>query len=191
MTTSRTLIALAAASLCAGAFAAPITYTFSGQASILGNDGSPGVQSYSLVVQADTAQIQDQGGGLLLVEPASHQFSLGGGPATTITNAGLYVAIDQTVGLAFGFDTGDWLIVGLGGGLATYGLDTDFGPYTVGAPVYDQTITLSLASGADWVITGLRDVTFTADLQTVPEPGSYALAGLALAGLALTRRRRA
>lgn len=185
------LAAIAAACLAATAGAAPITYTFNGVADVA-SEGNPTATTvdFSLVIQADTSGITDQGSGTYLINPATSNSFTFGATTSSLVNPGLYVGIDAS-NLTFGFDTGDWLFMGNGGGLASYLLDTDFGPYTVANPSYTGGVLLQLLGGTNLTIQGISQVSFSADLQDaqVPEPGSFALAGLALAGLALTRRR--
>jgi len=202
MKLSHCLSAIALACLPALGSAAPITYTFTGTAEVQ-SEGSTGSQlvDFSLVINAFTTGVYEFDSNVYINDAVSNVFTYGSNAATSLTNVGLYVGIEQLnapVGVTFGFaDDGDWLKMGISGapdsaGLDTYELDSNFGPYTVTSPAFTGGVPLYLASGGSLNFLNLTSATFTATLDNaVPEPGSFALAGLALAGLALTRRRKA
>lgn len=205
MKLSHCLSAIALACLPVLGSAAPITYTFSGTAAF--GEGQGDTRDFVLTISGNTNQAN-----FVDADPAEDYWIVdsgqpypNGGLAYSLTVGGnAYTFDDSIVGgiyvynfvsgvVGFGFaDQGDWLLLS-NSALAGYAMQQDFGPVGGSLAVDVQPI-LSL-QGADplnLTYTKLSNVTFTAALDNVvPEPGSFALAGLALAGLALTRRRKA
>lgn len=207
MKLSHCLSAIALACLPVLGSAAPITYTFSGTAAF-GEGPTSSTRDFVLTISGNT----DQANFVDAPDPAQDYWIVdsgqpypNGGLAYSLTVGGnAYTFDDSIVGgiyvynfvsgvVGFGFaDQGDWLLLS-NSALAGYAMQQDVGPVGGSLAVDAQSI-LSL-QGADplnLTYTKLTNVTFTAVLgNDVPEPGSFALAGLALAGLALTRRRKA
>jgi hypothetical protein len=187
------LAAIAAACLTTLAAAAPITYTFT--ATVTTNEGGGTVRDLVLAISGDTTNVDASDPNRAVIASGLSYALTIGGSAHTFNDAGLYVfnrLPDGVVG--FGFtNTLDWLLLDTVG-LESYTLQADAGPVG-GALLDDFQSGLGLGGPTLTQLTydSLSNVQFSAVVQDngVPEPGSFALAGLALAGLALTARRRA
>lgn len=186
------LAAVAAACLTAVAGAAPITYTFTGSVCI--GESCDTVQDLVLAISGDTGNVNaGDPNRAVITDGLSYALTIGG-TAHTFNDAGLYVfnrLPDGVVG--FGFtNTLDWLLLDTVG-LESYTLQTDVAPLG-GTLLDDFQSALGLGGGTltQLAYGSLSNVQFSAAVlpdNGVPEPGSFALAGLALAGLALSRRR--
>ena len=198
MLTRATVLAIAMAA--GAAQAAPITYTFTGTGS--GTAGGAAFSGpFSFVFNADTANIDATGAPFYRLNGIGGTFTEGAFSATltpTVTLVGTAdTAIPRINFFNATFDNG----LGMNDpSLASYTLDTSFGPLTVTAPgsassFLTPTFNASgdgfATSGGLVEITDNTALTFTAVLQAapVPEPAALGLLGAGCLALGAIRRR--
>ncbi len=199
MKLSHCLSAIALACLPVLGSAAPITYTFSGTATF--TEGGTSNLGIVLTVTGDTDDVSLEGtspNDYWYIDTPAYSLTVGG-EAYTFNDAatGALYLFNTTGGVVgFGFaNLLDWLLLDNAAELAGYNMKQDIGPVGGSLLATDPQqglLELQGTTARNLSYNALSNVTFTAALDNVvPEPGSFALAGLALAGLALTRRRKA
>lgn len=183
-----TLLVGGAASI---ASATPITFTYTGIASGAVGSSSFTGQAFTIVAQADTANITSwslAGGGPQLTHDSASLTVNGLGTFDILSATHTWRNSNSDFG-GFGLNLDVNLVNLFGAGLAGYGLDTSLGPIT-GASGGFQSVPFQTSGGSAYFDGGAAGgLGFTAVLaQAVPEPGSLALVAAALAGLLVRRR---
>jgi hypothetical protein len=169
------------------ASASPITYIYSGTGS--GSlDGNPFSTAFTITAQADTDNV---GGWCCSTYQNTHSSAsvalVGLGTFSFLAPTHTWLAPGCCMG--FGADLSlNYLtlfspaIVNVG-----YALDTAFGPVTSSASTQGQFVNIGTSGGA-LTLSQVSDVTFQAETSAVPEPSTYALMALGLAGIVAIRR---
>lgn len=178
------------------AYAGPITYLFSGLASGTNSQTAFSSAALTITINTDTANIGTSKFGSntpATTNLVAGSISLTGVGAGTFNDL-LYVfnnKINSTVG--FGSMSNSDLINVTNSvvGLNTYDLVSNFGPIAGDSLFFRQFSNVGWSLGS-LSITSFANGTFQASTGTnsVPEPASFALFGLALAAIAATRRRK-
>lgn len=185
---------LAAAALMGGlaAQASPITYTFAGMASgtFTPSGGSGTVfsnQAFQLTFVTDTSNIGVWFPGVLhMTTPATASISISTlGSGSVVTAMSVFANL-VTNRIGVGTLSGDWFHLQPTASLAGYGLVTDIGPLS-GATSFLTGSTVALDFGRV-SLSSLGSLSFQA--TAVPEPETWALMGVGLAGVVLLARRR-
>lgn len=188
----RLLAALAVALLMPfAASASPITYIYSG----VGDGSFNGVAfddaSFVITAQADTANIGPWCCSPLQNTHASATVAISGFAGTHSFLSATQTWMAPNCCMGFGFNLGNNLVTFFDPAIVSvgYGLATAFGPVTdFGAGTQGQFVNVGTSGGA-LTISSLSYATFQA--VAVPEPSTYALMALGLAGIGFAARRRA
>ena len=196
----RTILALAAMSLCfaGSAYAVPVTYTFSGNAGGYVNSVSdPFSGAFTFVVNGDTTAINTSGAPFFKLSNVNGTFTRGSFSAT-LTG----VTVESNANPAF--ENIDFynttFLNGLGmsdPALNGYNLSTSIGPITVTTLSPAGSFLTPTFAGGGFTTTGSDTVfftsndslTFTASTASVPEPSAVLLLGLGLVGIVIMRKR--
>jgi hypothetical protein len=191
MFSARSLLAAFLLGLMAtAAHAAQVTYTFTGVAS--GEMGGVAFSGEQMTVtfQADPANVASFMPGGFFVLPNTSAVTIGGGAAHAFVDDPYVFNVQDPNNGVIGFGTdqsGDLVDLDVGG-LPSYDLTTSLGPIggIASAGILGQFVNVPLSGAVSLTLTSLTDATFAA--VVVPEPGSLALAGLAV-GLSLVTAR--
>jgi hypothetical protein len=183
-----------------GAGAVPITYTETTTGT--GTLGSTAFTDSAVTVSfaGDTSGVVTLAPGVLLNPAGIASVTVAGLGTATFVGSGVATVDDQTLeGAGIGSEGGGPPSTGQGGppplilgtdapAFATYDLVSAVGPIT-GPATIDPGAAFPTTSGA-LVLTAAGNATFTASLagSAVPEPGSFAVLGASLVGLACWRR---
>lgn len=176
---------------CGAASAATITFT-----EVIANasgslDGTSFTsQTVTLVLTADTSGINNLGGGLF-TDPGIATVSVSGGGTDAFTDS-MDVFVNQLNNEAGISDVTTMLdVLGVhNAGFATYALNTSIGPLSGGTA--GNPGTSYATTGGTFQFTSPLNVdhpaSFTADIASLPEPGTLSLIGAGI-GLLMVRRR--
>jgi hypothetical protein len=189
---------------CSLAGATPISYTIAGSGS--GGIYTPGTenrsaplstfanQPFTLNLFSDTSLIQASSGGIYVVPAAQGDVTLGTVSSVPTFSAWIFEAPDFA-SLYFGLlESSINAVMNMeAAAFSSYDLSTTIGPFPVSAQANpEQRFNAVIPSAlGDIQFTALAGVTFAADPPTVtPEPVSFALLGLGMAGLGMWKRRQ-
>jgi PEP-CTERM motif len=187
----RLLVALATVLLLPfAASASPITYIYSGVGDGSFNGTAFDDASFTITATADTANIGVWSSADLQNTHSSATVTISGFAGTFSFSDPTHTWIAESCCMGFGQNLGKNLLTFFDPAIASvgYGLATALGPVTdLTAGTQGQFVNEATSGGA-LTITSVNEATFQA--VAVPEPSTYALMALGLAGVAFAARRR-